>query len=195
MKTKRSAVTMTAAAGAVAMLLTSAPVFAAPQQRGDYRDQGTYRSERNDRVEYRGRVRSFSRERDGFRVFLEGDNRPYWVPASRLDRGLSVGLDISLGGVFRGGIVNVDAVTWPDNRGYGYGNYDRGNYDRGRHDELRGVVERVDYRDHTVWLRSGRQVTRVDVNNRDLRSLRRGDRVTLEGRWNRAGDFEAYRVY
>lgn len=190
---KRSAVTMTAAAGAVSMLLSSAPLFAAPQQRGDYRDRGDdrgYQTSRDERVENRGRVRSFNRERDGYRVYLEGDNRPYWVPSSRLDRGLSVGLDISFGGIFRGGVVNVDAVTWPDHRGYN--NYDR-NY--GNASELRGVVERVDYRDHTIWLRNRGQVTRVDVNRRDLRSVRRGDRISLEGRWTRGGDFEAYRIF
>lgn len=185
---KRSAVTMTAA-GAVAMLLSSAPLFAAPQQRGDYRDRDNrgYQTTREERVEYRGRVRSFNRERDGYRVYLEGDNRPYWVPSSRLNRGLSVGLDINLGGIYRGGVVNVDAVTWPDNRGYNNGYRNGG--------ELRGVVERVDYRDHAIWVRSGRQITRVDVSRRDLRSVRRGDRVSLEGRWTRGGDFEAYRIF
>jgi hypothetical protein len=57
------------------------------------------------------------------------------------------------------------------------------------------VVERIDYRSGTLWLRSGRQITRVDVNGRELRSVRRGERVALEGRWTRNGDFEAYRVF
>ena len=66
---------------------------------------------------------------------------------------------------------------------------------------VRGVVQRVDYRRNAAVIRGfdGRFVTvvmprsvarrsRVDIND-----LRRGDRVTLTGDWNR-GVFEAYRV-
>ena len=185
---KRLAVTMTAAG---AMLLGSAPLFAAPQQRGDYRDRdnGSYQTNRDERVQFQGRVRSFTRERDGYRVYLESDNRPYWVPASRLGRDLRVGINIGFGGVFRDGVVNVDAVSWPDDRGYGNG------YNRGySSNELHGVVQDIDYRSGTIWLRSRGQVTRVDMNRRDLRSVRRGDRLALEGRWTRGGDFEAFRI-
>ncbi len=195
--TRRSAVTF-AAAGAVAMLLSSAPAFAAPQYQGrDSRDSRTY--VQNDRVQMQGRVRSFTRERDGYRVYLDQDQRSFWVPASRLDRELRVGLNIGFDGIFRGGIVTVDAVTWPDaggyGNGYGYGRGDNG-YGRGHRQTvaLRGFVQRVDYRTGTLWLRDGPQVTRVIVNDRDLRSVRRGDRVALEGRWQRDGDFSAYRI-
>jgi len=194
--TKRSAVTF-AAAGAVAMLLGSAPAFAAPQYQGRETRTTTVRTER---VQMQGRVRSFTRERDGYRVYLDQDQRSFWVPASRLDRELRVGLNIGFGGIFNGGLVTVDAVTWPDAVGYGnngnvYGRGDNG-YGRGNRQSvaLRGFVERVDYRNGTLWLRDGRQVTRVIVNDRDLRSVHRGDRVALEGRWQRDGDFTAYRI-
>ena len=103
-----------------------------------------------------------------------------------------MGLAINFGGVFRGGLVNVDAVTWPDDRGYG----DRGYGDRGReHFELRGIVDRVDYRSRTLWLRSeGRRMTRVDMGDRDMRDFRRGDSVTLDGRWAGEGNFTAFRI-
>ena len=78
----------------------------------------------------------------------------------------------------------------------GYGNYDR--------DYVRGVVERVNYSRGTLLLREERSGRRITVfmngrnrNNRrgvDLNDLRRGDRVTLAGDWQRGGVFEAYRV-
>ena len=61
---------------------------------------------------------------------------------------------------------------------------------------LRGVVERVDYRSGTIRLRdqaSGRAIT-ADVNSRELRNVRRGDRVELTGQWNRGGIFSADRL-
>jgi hypothetical protein len=83
-----------------------------------------------------------------------------------------------------------------DNSGYRNGNYDR--------DYVRGVVERVDFRRGTLLLREERSGRRITVfmngrnrNNRrgvDLDDLRRGDRVTLAGDWQRGGVFEAYRV-
>lgn len=183
--TKRSAVTF-AAAGAVAMLLSSAPAFAAPQYGGRESRTTTVRTER---VQMQGRVRSFTRERDGYRVYLDQDQRSFWVPASRLDRELRVGLNVGFGGIFNGGLVTVDAVTWPDAVGYGNG-YGRGNRQTVA---LSGFVQRVDYRAGTFWVRDGRTVTRV-VANGNLRSVRRGDRVALEGRWQRDGDFTAYRI-
>ena len=57
---------------------------------------------------------------------------------------------------------------------------------------VRGVVDRVDYRTGTVWLRdaaSGRLIT-ADVNGRSLRNLRRGEYVELTGQWIRGGVFD-----
>ncbi|MEA2571057.1 MAG: hypothetical protein QOI24_3058 [Acidobacteriota bacterium] len=67
---------------------------------------------------------------------------------------------------------------------------------------VRGVVQRIDFRRNAAVIRSydGRLVTvvmsRYDARrNRtaDLNDLRRGERVTLTGDWNR-GVFQAYRV-
>ena len=74
-------------------------------------------------------------------------------------------------------------MSWPDQYGYGNG------YDNGF---VRGVVDRVDYRTGTVWLRddaSGRLIT-ADVNGRSLRELRRGEYVELTGQWIRGGVFD-----
>lgn len=72
----------------------------------------------------------------------------------------------------------------------------------GNSNVVRGVVQRVDYRRNAAVIRAfdGRMVTvvmsRIDARrNRgaDLDNLRRGDRVTLSGDWNR-GVFQAFRV-
>lgn len=144
----------------------------------------------NQRINTSGRISSFTRERDGYRVRLEGNEGSFWVPQSSFGSrasNLRVGVSIGLGGVFRGGSIYVDAVSWP-NDGYAY----RDGYDRGF---VRGVIERVDYRDRTLRVReeaSGRIIT-VDTRS-DLRGLRRGEFVTLSGQWSRGGVFDAGRI-
>jgi hypothetical protein len=200
--------TKAAGAGAIALLLATPAVA---QSRGDWNrnddQRGSYDSRNNDnsretyrdnqRINGTGRISSFSKERDGYRVRLDNDSRSYWVPQSAFGnraRDLRVGVSIGLGGVFRGGSIYVDAVSWP---GDGYGYRDGYGYDGGY---LRGVVERVDYRDNALRIRdnrSGRIVT-VDVNGRygrdELRGLRRGDFVELSGQWLRGGVFGADRI-
>ncbi|MEA2345363.1 MAG: hypothetical protein QOF63_3532 [Thermoanaerobaculia bacterium] len=149
-------------------------------------DNNGYRE--NQRINATGKVSSFSRDRDGYRVQLDR-GQSFWVPQSKFGnraRDLRVGVSITLGGIFRGGSIYADAVSWPDQYGqYGYGN----GYNQGF---VRGVVDRVDYRTGTVWLRdaaSGRLIT-ADVNGRSLRNLRRGEYVELTGQWIRGGVFD-----
>jgi hypothetical protein len=153
-------------------------------------DSNGYRE--NQRINATGKVSSFNRERDGYRVQLDR-GQSFWVPQSTFGnraRDLRVGVSITLGGIFRGGSIYADAVSWPNEYGqYGYGN----GYDRGF---VRGVVDRVDYRTGTVWLRddaSGRLIT-ADVNGRALRNLRRGEYVELSGQWIRGGVFDVARI-
>ena len=153
----------------------------------------------NERVNLHGRVTSFNRERGGYRVYLDGGGYPFWVPDSYFrNRGPRVGISVVLGGIFRGGSIYVDAVNWPGDYGYG-GGYGGGTYDNGY---VRGVVDRVDYRAGTVWLRdeaSGRLIA-AEMRSSDRYSrlnfgdLRRGDYVELSGQWARGGVFEAYRI-
>ena len=207
-----------AGAGAVAVLLAT-PAFAATRgadgrfdgrndnqrleqtSRGSYDNRGSnsydnhsYRE--NERVNATGRVTAFSRERDGYRVQLDRGGS-FFVPQSRIRNrinDLRVGINISLGGIFRGGMINVDAVSWPgDNGGYGYG--DARGY-------LRGVVERVDYRRDVLTLRDEATRRLVDVDLRgaerfsriDANDLRRGDLISLSGDWTRGGVFSADRI-
>ena len=170
---------------------------------GSYRNENhSYRNETRNNNHYsdRGRIRSFTRERDGYRVFIEGARYPYWVPASRLGRHqLRVGIDIRLGGIFNGTYVDVDALGWPGDPYYNDPYYAPAPYYADGY--LSGRVERVDYRYGTLLLRDDRSGRAIEVDMRatdrrgglDLDDLRPGDRVTLDGTWDR-GYFHAYRI-
>lgn len=136
----------------------------------------------NQRVTTSGRITTFARERNGYRVGLDRGGS-YWIPESRA-HGLRAGLSINLGGIFRGGSIFVDTVGYP--AGYAYDN-----------GYVRGVVDSVDYRTGTVWLRddaTGGEV-RADVRNGyALRGLHRGELVELTGQWVANGVFSVARV-
>lgn len=210
MKTNGKSVLNVAGAGALALVLTTS-AFAAPQRsndsRGDWdRDRGNSQSSRgngnssyrdNQRVNASGRVTSFSRENGGYRVYLDRGRDSFWIPAARMhNRGndLRVGISIVLGGIFRGGRIDVDAVSWPDDRGY--------NNSRNHRDEVSGVVQRIDERRGVMLLRESRTGRALEIDMRDTRrssrvdfsDLRRGDYVTLAGEWQRGGLFEAARI-
>jgi hypothetical protein len=169
------------------------------------------------RNSYRGTIRSYARERGGFRIFLSNGPYSYWVPESYI-RGhqLRVGLSIRLGGIFRGGYISVDALGWPgyNDSYYNEPYYDDVYYDPGynndsyyggyANDEVRGRVERVDFRNQTIVVQDdsnrGRYVT-VDLRSVDRRNarldiadLRPGDRVTMSGTWLRGNVFGASRI-
>jgi hypothetical protein len=200
MKDKAKWVVKAAGAGTIALILAT-PSFAQSrneQRRGNNDDRGrvqsTYRE--NQRVTAEGRVSSFKRERDGYRVQLDQGRYSYWVPQSHFRNrrnGLNVGLSIRLGGIFRNGAIYVDAVNWP-----GDNDYRRGNNDR----SVDGYVDRIDVRSDTLWLRDDRGGELIAVHMRDsdrrgrgdLRDLRRGDYVELAGEWVRGGVFNAYRI-
>jgi hypothetical protein len=163
------------------------------------------------RVTMLGHISRYERERGGYRIWVGGSAYPYWVPESYFrSRRIGIGLDLRLGGIFRNGAVYVDVLGWPGdpyyndpyyNDGYyggSYGSY--GNYDNGY---IRGIVDGIDYRTQTLYVRdenSGRVVTvdmrRVDrrASRLDLGDLRRGDRVALNGEWIRGGLFAADRI-
>lgn len=195
----------TAGAGALALMMAM-PAFAASRNDRDdrsrttqsqNRDRGSSRTYRdNERVQVQGRVSSFSRERDGYRVYLDRGRDSYWVPNSYFrsrGRDLRVGISIGLAGIFRGGAIYVDAVSWPGDRGY----RDDGYYGR---DSLAGTVVNIDRRADYAEVRDARSGRVVRVDFRDARDrrltvddLRRGDYVELSGNWS-GGYFEAYDI-
>ncbi len=154
------------------------------QSRGRVDQANTYRE--NQRANISGRVQSFNRERDGYRVNL--DSGSYWIPESRFGnraRDLRVGVSLSLGGIYRGGVFGIDAVSWPASSGYGY--------DQGY---VRGVVQQVDYQSGMLTLRdaSTGRLFEVDMREAGGAQLGRGDYVTLSGQWIQGNVFAAYRV-
>ena len=188
-----------AGAGALALMM-AVPSFAQSRDgrssqrndRGRTETRNESRSYRNnERVSAQGRVQSFSRERDGYRVQLDRGRDSYWVPQSYFrnrGRDLRVGVSVVLGGIFRGGSIYVDSVSWPDDRG------SRGGYNDSY---LTGVVQRVDLRRGEAEVREDRsgRVVRVDFRDTGHRSrlgvedLRRGDYVELSGNWSGGGYF------
>jgi hypothetical protein len=151
----------------------------------------------NERVTLSGRVTSFTHEGGGYRVHLDRDGRSFWIPESQLRNrnDLRVGLSLSLGGIFNGSLIDVDAINYPGTYGYASAPL----YDQG---VVQGVVDRIDYRTNTILVRdeaSGRFIN-VDMRTAgrtsgiDARNVRPGDYLTLTGQWDRAGIFEAYRV-
>lgn len=166
------------------------------QTRGQVDQSGRYRD--NQRVNLSGRVTSFNRERDGYRIQLD-HNGSYWISASQLGnrvRDLRLGISIGLGGIFRDGAIGIDAVSWPGAAPYGavygaaYGN---------QQGYVSGVVERVDDRSGILTLRddaTGR-VLEVDTardSSIDLNAVRPGDDVTISGQWLGDNVFAGYRI-
>ncbi|HXA20563.1 MAG TPA: hypothetical protein VN380_26525 [Thermoanaerobaculia bacterium] len=145
----------------------------------------------NQRVTMSGRVNSFSRERDGYRVQLDR-GQSYWVPRSSFgnrDRDLRAGVSINLGGVFRGGSIAFDAVSYP---GAVAGYVDGNGY-------VNGVIARIDYRDNTLVVRdqaSGRLITaEMTADGRsNVRNLRPGDYVQMTGQWIGGGVFDVAQI-
>jgi len=156
-----------------------------------YRDNG-YRN--NDRYRGRtpyyahGRVSRYERYGGGYRVWIGGVNFPFFIPEARfrLFPRFHVGLDIRLGGYYNDG----GYYDYYDDGGY----YDRGYASNG----LRGVVEAVDLRRGTIFVRADGDGAFVRVvmrgYDRLLDDVRIGDVVDLSGDWTRTGLFEAYRI-
>ena len=155
----------------------------------DNRSSSSYRE--NDRVTLNGKIRSFSRENNGYRVYL--DRGPaFWVPESyyrRHSRDWRVGVSINIGGIFRGGSVIVDdGGYYPAAGGY-YDGY------------VSGVVDRVDYRRGVAFLRDNRSGRIIEADLRsdrygrlDIGDLRPGDFVEFSGGWVRGDIFAVARI-
>lgn len=146
----------------------------------------------NQRVALSGRISSFSHENNGYRVRLDR-GQSFFVPESYYrshSRNFGIGVSINLGGIFRGGEIYVGG--YPVNAGYGA-------YDNGY---IRGVVDRVDYRNGIAWLRDDASGRLIEADMRaagrysriDARDLRPGDFVELSGQWVRGNIFAVTQV-
>lgn len=205
---KKSAILLSRLAGfTVAALLLGTSAFAdsrpliatVSDQHGDYD-----RHDRRDRhdVNIEGRVTNITRAREGYRVELDRGGYSFWVRDLNNYRGggrhgaLRVGINIRIAGTYepRWGYVVADSFDWLDEAPLVT-----------REMQIRGVVDRVDYRRNMLVLRDeGGRFVNVDMtrNDRhwnrdrgiDLRDLHRGDRVTLSGSWARRDLFVANHV-
>jgi hypothetical protein len=146
----------------------------------------------NQRVALSGRISSFSRENNGYRVRLDR-GQSFFVPESYYrshNSNFGIGLSINLGGIFRGGEIYVG--DYPVNAGYGV-------YDNGY---IRGVVDRVDYRTGIAWLRDDTSGQLIEADMRaasqysrtGAQDLRPGDFVELSGQWVRGNVFAVTQV-
>src|ERR1043166_3798205 len=141
MRKSSSAVLRITGAGALALLMASATFAAPPRDNQRENQRGTISRRENQRTNISGKISSFTRERDGYRVQLDRGRDSYWIPSSRIRNrnDFRIGVSIVLGGYYRGGRFDVDDVSWPVNSSY-------------RDDYVRGIVERVDLRSGTLLL-------------------------------------------
>jgi hypothetical protein len=148
----------------------------------------------NQRIALSGKISSFSRENNGYRVRLDR-GQSFFVPEAYYRshiRNFRLGVSINLGGIFRGGDIYVDAGGYPVNAQYGV-------YDNGY---IRGVVDRVDYRTGIAWLRDDASGRLIEADMRaagqhsrtDAGDLRPGDFVELSGQWVRGNIFAVTQV-
>lgn len=156
--------------------------------RGSYDNRGSYNNRSyGNREPYRisGRVSRLERFGGGYRVYVAGARYPFFVPEARFRLfPFRVGVNINIGGYY-------------NDAGY-YDYYDVGPYGGSvvAAGELRGTVDRVDFRNGTMVVRddyNGNFVTVLLRGDRRLGDVRPGDFVTLSGDYRR-GVFEAYRL-
>ena len=179
----------------IAAILATPSLFA-DNRRHDATDGWRGRSHQSQRITVEGRVRDIDRDRN--EIVIRLDRGGYTLVADRDDiRGLR---RLERGDVIRATgyavrgtlrVSDIDVLRSEDDRG-------------GRDDRyLTGIVTNVDRRGDVVWMsieRTGRvvavDVRRVDSHRRryDVDDLRRGDRITVRGDWQRNGRFEAERV-
>jgi hypothetical protein len=184
----------TTAAAIVAATTFSTSAFADWRNRDETNQRDTSSYENRDagrrddeRVTVEGRISNIARERDGYRVQLERSPHSFWVPERSVrGKNFSVGVNISLGGIFRRGNVYVDVIDYPVQRVF-----------------MRGRVVDVDYRRGVIFVKEdhSRRVTSVDVDRLDRKSrrfdiddIRRGDYVDVWGDWGSRGTLNAYRL-
>ncbi|HEV7766033.1 MAG TPA: hypothetical protein VGQ76_13595 [Thermoanaerobaculia bacterium] len=181
MKTTKQLAAITAL---VATLAT--PSLFAEDRRRDATDDRRGHSNQSRSIAVEGRVSDIDRNRNEIVIRLDRGN--YVLVADRNTSGLrSVerGDFIRATGSVNRGRMHVDRISElrdEDHRG-------------GRDDRfLSGVVQRVDQRANVAWVQLDRTNRVVAVEGRRVDNLRRGQRITARGDWQRNGRFEAERI-
>jgi hypothetical protein len=174
-------------AAITALIATLAtPSLFAENRRHDATDDWRGRSNHSRNIAVEGRVSDIDRNRNEIVIRLDRGN--YVLIADRNTSGLrSVerGDFIRATGSVDRGRMYVDRISElrdEDHRG-------------GRDDRyLSGVVQRVDRRANVAWVQLERSNRVVAIEGRRVDDLRRGDRITARGDWQRNGRFEAERI-
>ena len=195
MKITKGLVGRVASASGLALLL-SAPLFTATQA---YDQTTVYRA---DRISTQGTISMISREGDNYRIRLDHGNYDYFIPVSTMGaRSLRVGDQIRLGGLIAGDQVNVDLLAASGERYFVTDpNYVAVPY--GTSGWMTGTVQSTNRHMGYITIRedtSGRLI-KIDVRHMDrarpvnVWGIRAGDRITVNGGWEKRDTFNATRV-
>ena len=199
MKNRSSFAVRLAGASGLALLLSTS-VFGVPQV---YRRDARATEYRTDRISTHGRVSLAERQGNRYRVRLDHSDYDYFVPVETVgERNLNVGIDVRLGGIVAGDLVNVDMVALPGEAYYiNDPNYvavpfpSNGGW-------MSGVVQNVNR--HlgylTIMEDSSGRIVKIDVRHMDVRrpvnlwDVKGGDRISINGTWEARGNFDARRI-
>lgn len=181
-------------------LMLGSPAFAAPVvQNGPY-----YQSSQTSTI---GTVTSVIRQGDIYRVRLNDGTYDYWVPVSMVgSRVLRPGETVRLNGNLNGDVVNVDLLAFPGEPYYSSEENPNAlpyaTVPYGQTGWMSGTVQRTDRHLGYLVIRedtSGRMV-KIDVRHMNTHrpvyiwDLRPGDQMSVRGRWEAPGLFDAMRV-
>ena len=184
-----------AAASGLALLL-SAPLYAAPQT---YGSNNVYRA---DRISTQGLISSITRDGDRFLIRLDHGNYDYYVPVSTMGaRDLRIGDPVRLSGLVAGDLVNVDLIATANEPYYAADpNYVAVPF--GTSGWMTGKVQNVNRHLGYLTIREDTSgaLVKIDVRHMDrarpvnVWGIRPGDRITVNGSWEKRGTFDATRV-
>jgi len=179
-------------------LLLSTSVFAAPQDYGR-NNRAVYRA---DRISTQGRISMISRDSDRYLIRLDHGNYDYWVPVATFGtRPLQVGDQVRLGGIVNGDLVNVDMLAAAGEPYYTVDpNYVAVPY--GTNGWMTGTVQNSNRHMGYITIKedTSGQLIKIDVRHMDrahpvkVWSIRPGDRITVNGSWEKRDTFDASRI-
>lgn len=169
------------------------------QQDQNRRGDQDHRDYRADRISTQGRITAMQRVGDQFRITLNSGRYTYYVPADRLrNREPRIGVQVRIGGIVQGDVVNSDMIAFSDEPYYNNDpNYRAVPY--GSRGWLSGTVTDVNRRLGYLSLRDDAdgRIVKVDTRHLDSRmrlNARRGDHLSVNGSWEQRNLFDAARI-